>query len=161
MHENDVLGQSARIALGERKRKCTATNRSGERCGQAPIVGGFVCAQHGGKSPQAQRTARERLMALADPAIAVLQDVIQQRPACDHCGRRDDVATIVRAALGVLDRSGHAAQQKIEVSRGPDNSLRDLSTAELAQRAQRLADQLQLAARVEAEAASEEATPTR
>ena len=53
----DVISRPAREALGDTKRQCTATNRSGERCGNSPIPGGFVCTLHGGKIPVVQKTA--------------------------------------------------------------------------------------------------------
>ena len=42
-------------------RRCTATSRSGERCKRAAIVGGRVCAMHGGKIPAVIAKARQRV----------------------------------------------------------------------------------------------------
>lgn len=52
---------------GEPKRQCTAHNRQKKRCKNAPILGGTVCAKHGGKAPQVIRKAQERLEDLIDP----------------------------------------------------------------------------------------------
>lgn len=52
---------------GEPKRKCNARNRRGMPCGKPPIVGGTVCTTHGGRAPQVQRKALERLDDLIDP----------------------------------------------------------------------------------------------
>ena len=42
--------------------RCTATSkRSGNQCKRAPINGGTVCAMHGGKAPQVEAKAAERL----------------------------------------------------------------------------------------------------
>lgn len=42
-------------------RRCTATSkRSGERCKRAAIVGGTVCAMHGGKAPAVAAAAEQR-----------------------------------------------------------------------------------------------------
>jgi hypothetical protein len=54
-------------------RRCTATNRSGGRCGRAAILGGTVCDHHGGKAP-AVRAAAYRRLAERD-AARVLGDV--------------------------------------------------------------------------------------
>lgn len=45
-------------------KRCKAKNRAGEPCGRPPIVGGTVCASHGGSAP-AVRKAAERRVALA------------------------------------------------------------------------------------------------
>lgn len=122
---NDVLGQSAREALGETGRRCTATNRAGNRCGRAPIPGGFVCAIHGGKIPAVAKTAHERLLAMVDPALDALLRFLRQLPPCKVCGRsdadRDPV--VLRAAQLVLDRTGFhptLALQQAETPRLPD-----------------------------------------
>lgn len=62
---------------------------------------------HGGKSPQAQRSARERLAALVDPAITTLSRVVRH-------GRPDAVA--LGAARDVLDRAGLKAATRLELS---------------------------------------------
>lgn len=46
------------------QKRCKAKNRAGEPCGRPPIVGGTVCASHGGSAP-AVRKAAERRVALA------------------------------------------------------------------------------------------------
>lgn len=42
------------------RRRCTGTNRAGNRCGRAPAKGAKVCSFHGGKAPQVVRKAKER-----------------------------------------------------------------------------------------------------
>src|SRR5438105_1507399 len=100
----DVISRPAREALGDTGRRCTATNRAGERCGRAPIPGGFVCVMHGGAIPAVQKSARERLLMMVDPALDALMRFLRQAPPCEHCGRsdadRDPV--VLRAAQLVL-----------------------------------------------------------
>lgn len=52
------------------QRQCTAKSKqSGVRCKRRPIVGGFVCAMHGGKTPQVQRKAALRVADMLADAI--------------------------------------------------------------------------------------------
>ena len=44
-----------------RSQRCTATNRTGNPCKRQAIIGGTVCASHGGRAPQVQRAAARRL----------------------------------------------------------------------------------------------------
>lgn len=82
----------------ETKRQCTAKSKqSGERCKRPPIIGGMVCATHGGKAPQVQRTARGRLAELVMPAINTLSKEMEgARRSSDR----------QRAANSILDRAG-------------------------------------------------------
>lgn len=76
---------------------CTATARSGNRCGRMPVPGATVCDKHGGKAPQVQRKARLRLAELIDPAIATLaREMVQADKSNDK----------QRAANSILDRAG-------------------------------------------------------
>ena len=50
--------------------RCTARNRTGERCGRPPMRGATVCASHGGKAPQARAAAERRVQAQALEADA-------------------------------------------------------------------------------------------
>lgn len=78
-----------------------------ERCRKAPMAGGLRCRLHGGASPQAKRTARQRLDALREPAIVELGRILRSPDADD--------ATKVRAAIAVLDRTGLGPSSHIEV----------------------------------------------
>lgn len=90
------------------ERRCTATVRStGNRCKRAAIKGGFVCTSHGGASPQVRKKARERLIELVDPALGALHKVLSDKDADD--------AVKVRAALGILDRTGYGPGATIKV----------------------------------------------
>ena len=92
-------------------RRCTAkAHRTGERCKAPAIKGGTVCRVHGGATPAVKEKARERLLALLDPALAALNKVLTDPKADD--------STKVRAALGILDRTGHGPGAKLEIG-GP------------------------------------------
>lgn len=81
-------------------RRCTATaNRTGERCKAPAIKGHQVCRVHGGASPQVIKTAKERLLELVDPALAALHAILSDETTDDPVK--------VRAALGILDRTGY------------------------------------------------------
>jgi hypothetical protein len=62
---------------------------------------------HGGSSPQARRTARDRLMELREPALVAMKRVLKN-PETDD-------ATKVRAAVAVLDRTGMGPSSHVEV----------------------------------------------
>jgi hypothetical protein len=72
-----------------------------------PRIGALVCVKHGGNHPGHKRKAKERLLELVDPALAELHRVLTDKHADD--------AVKVRAALGILDRTGHGPGAKIEV----------------------------------------------
>lgn len=87
--------------------KCRATNRQGNPCGNSAIPGGAVCRRHGGSAPQVRDKARIRLIAMIEPALNVLSDVMGDEKAA-HADK-------IRAANSVLDRAGYARVQVIDV----------------------------------------------
>jgi len=115
----DDLRPNAPLPLGERR--CAATNRAGERCRRAPILGGTVCSMHGGNAPQVKEAAMRTLLAARDRAAAYLFRVLEPHPPCPHCGRsdadRDPV--VVRAAQIVLDRTGLGPSAKLTIEEKP------------------------------------------
>ena len=90
------------------QRRCTAkvSDGSGRRCKKVAMLGQKVCRSHGGASPQAQRSARDRLNALVEPAIAGLSKALKS----------GDVNALIRASVAVLDRCGFHPSQAIELS---------------------------------------------
>lgn len=136
-----IISRDARELLGDTGRRCRAKcKETGEQCRRAPIMGGFVCPMHGGKVPAVMKTARERLLAMCDPALDALFRVLRSHGApCEHCGRSDGDRdpNVIRAAQIVLDRCGFSPTMKIEVST-PD-AFADLSLAELADQAEQIA----------------------
>jgi hypothetical protein len=133
----DVIGrrQWEQLTAGT-ERRCVATNRSGERCGKAPIVGGFVCVMHGGRIPSVQKAARERLLAASDLAVERLVAFLHSAPPCANCGRSDADRDplVLRAAQLVLDRTGFHPTMQVEVR--ASNPFADLSEDELIERLQ-------------------------
>jgi hypothetical protein len=106
---------AALFPLGDRR--CTATNRAGQRCGRAAAPFQFVCDKHGAKAPLAQKAAKERMALLLEPAMEVLFRATRNAEPCPHCGRsdadRDPVA--VRAAMAILDRCGFGPTAKLSL----------------------------------------------
>lgn len=142
---SDILREAARVALGETRRRCTARNAAGAPCKNPPILGGFVCVHHGGKAPATQKAARNRLLEMVEPALAVLQRAVRNAPPCPHCGRsdadRDPVA--LRAAGMILDRAGFHPSVHVEVEPTPSPFAPEAMTAEqVAEHAVRLANRL-------------------
>jgi hypothetical protein len=88
------------------RQRCTAQSKQkGQQCGSWAIEGGTVCRHHGGRAPQVQAKARERLAKLVDPAISALARAIEE----------GEVRDIIRAAQVVLDRTGFGPQQSVEI----------------------------------------------
>lgn len=79
-------------------RQCTATSKqSGQRCRRIVRLGFTVCYFHGGAAPGAQAKAKLRLLALVDPALATVAQIM---------ANSTDEKTRLRAAENVLDRGG-------------------------------------------------------
>lgn len=90
-------------------RRCTAkAKRSGTRCARWAILGGKVCPTHGGGAPQVQRSARERLNALVDPALAQLTRLVESPKVLD--------AVKLAAIRDILDRAGYGKHTRVEVT---------------------------------------------
>jgi hypothetical protein len=66
-----------------------------------------VCKMHGGKSPQALRSAQERLAALVDPALSALSRLVDQA---------DSEVVQLAAIKDVLDRAGFKPTERVEQS---------------------------------------------
>lgn len=105
--------------------KCTATSKqTGQPCGNHPALGLTVCKFHGGAAPQVKLAAKQRLAALADPALTVFErfltpasDVVAIRGVDGKLSIQLPVSDelVFRAAQDVLNRTGHKAVTKIEV----------------------------------------------
>ena len=119
----------------ELDRRCTALNRSGERCGRAPIPGGRVCLLHGGAAPQAQAAAKTRLLAMVEPVLGVFESIVEtwHSTRCEKCGKpTGDPMPVIRVGQLVLDRAGfhpsltiHAAPPAVETHSMTDDELLD------------------------------------
>ena len=108
MNKADLMGE---VRAGRRAaRRCSAMAKSTRRrCGRSAIKGGTVCRYHGGLAPQVQRSARQRLQELAEPAIEAL------RVALDS----GDARAVIRAAIAVLDRTGYGPTKAVVVEQAP------------------------------------------
>lgn len=153
MEADDIIQtRTGAASLGGLTRQCTATAKTtGERCTRHALIGGFVCGFHGGNAPQVQAARRERLLAMADPAIAALQRALESHgPPCEHCGRSDGDRdpNVIRAAQIVLDRCGFSPAVKLEVS--TPNPFADMSLGEIADAAEYVAREARAAADEEA-----------
>jgi hypothetical protein len=73
---------------------------------------------HGAGAPQVQRSARERLNALVEPAIAALGKVIKR-----FDGDREAAGVVIRAAQIVLDRTGYHPTQAMELNGKDDGPI--------------------------------------
>ena len=69
--------------------------------------GQLVCATHGGQSPQAKNSAMARMIAAADPVAGELIRIAL---------RGESEAVRVSAIRDILDRTGYAAKQMLELS---------------------------------------------
>lgn len=149
MDDDKLISDHARqVLLGDRQ--CTATNRSGERCGRASIVGGFVCNQHGGDAPQTREAAKKRILAMA---IRGLDDyeVIRETwyaTKCPTCKRpTGDPWPIITVNKELTKNAGLAESTKIELTT-PSNSFANLSDDEMTEKLElmqeKIADQLRM-----------------
>lgn len=154
MEADDIIqARTGAAALGGLTRQCTATAKTtGERCTRSALIGGFVCGFHGGNAPQVQAARRERLLAMADPAIAALHRALESHgPPCEHCARSDGDRdpNVIRAAQIVLDRCGFSPAMKLEVT--TPNPFADMTLAEMADQAEAIAREARAAADREAQ----------
>jgi len=73
---------------------------------------------HGAGAPQVQKSARERLNALVEPAIAALGKVIKRLD-----GDPDAAGVVIKAAQIVLDRTGYHPTQAMELNGKDDGPI--------------------------------------
>lgn len=81
---------------------CKAKRTNGQPCKAQAIKGGRVCRTHGGAAPQVREAARERLLALVDPALGVLARAVRKRKSAQW----EPSATELRAVSEILTRAG-------------------------------------------------------
>ena len=123
--ERVTLGQSRRDAL------CGAKTSAGTPCRRRPMKGGKRCALHGGGSPLARQAAERRLLYGVSLALDRLIDAVSEHEhdgPCKLCGcsplARDPV--VIRAALGVLDRSGFGPGLRLQHSTEDQEGIREI-----------------------------------
>ena len=106
--------------------RCTAKSKTtGVQCKNIPIVGGTVCVSHGGSIPAVKAAAQRKMVALIDPALAVLYRAMVE---CDEWPSK------IRAALGILDRAGMGPGSTLTLD-SDKSDLSQLSMSELRDRA--------------------------
>ena len=114
LDETAIGPHTERVTLGQSRRDvlCGAKTSAGTPCRRRPMKGGTKCVLHGGGSPLARQAAERRLLYGVSLALDRLIDVLSEHDhegPCELCGvsalTRDPV--VIRAALGVLDRSGY------------------------------------------------------
>lgn len=93
---------------GNPARRCTAHRKNGDRCRKWAIMGGTVCATHGGRARQVREKARQRLMEYSDPAVRHAFKTMNDETA--------PVQTRLKASLAIIDRAGLGPQTAIDVS---------------------------------------------
>jgi hypothetical protein len=114
-------------------RRCTATNRHGERCGRAPIAGGTVCIPHGGGAPAVQQAAKARLVAMVEPVLGAFEEIlaIWRGTRCETCGNpTGDPGPVIQVGRLVLDRAGFHPTLTVEQVAAP-NQYADYSEDQL------------------------------
>lgn len=106
-------------------RRCTAKSKgSGERCKRAAVVGGTVCAMHGGKAPQVKAAAEQReLEAKADAEVRKLwPGLVEMDPIKDPvdllartAAALEHMADVVGKRVNDLSSLGAGPQLRVEV----------------------------------------------
>lgn len=104
--------------------KCRAHTSNGKPCKRWAIVGGFVCATHGGSAPQVRRVANERLLAYAPRAVQNLvglaesaeSEVVRLRANVEIIDRGIGKAVDVTLDLTPQDVSGGLSPLDLRIS---------------------------------------------
>lgn len=121
------------LALINTPRKCLGDTRTGKLCSRPSLPGLTFCADHGGDTAMAQAAARMRLMLLIEPATKVLQ----------ICMASEDESIALRAAMAILDRTGHGPKATIAHEKVENDDLKNKELDQLTSEADFLARRLQ------------------
>lgn len=99
--------------------QCTATSKgSGKQCNRRAIDGGRVCYVHGGAAPQVQKSARERIAAMVDPALNVIYKSMKMQ------SKGKPLPIAFAAARDIMDRAGYKATDKLQLTgAGPSGEV--------------------------------------
>ena len=125
---DDTSIRSERVTIGQPRKDalCGASTSAGTPCRRRPMKGGKRCLLHGGASPLARQAAERRLLYGVSLALDRLIDAVSEHEhegPCELCGcsplARD--AVVIRAALGVLDRSGFGPGLRLQHSNEEDD----------------------------------------
>jgi hypothetical protein len=106
--------------MSEEKRQCTANSKqTKQRCKRPPIPGGTVCRFHGGGAPQVQKAAKERIAAMVDPVLELLErDLVHKIQTARKKGARLSLDKVDYLLMkDILDRAGYKPKFEIDNSR--------------------------------------------
>lgn len=133
LDEHTIGPHTEKVNIGQPRKGalCGAKTSAGTPCRRSPMKGGTKCVLHGGGSPLARQAAERRLLygvSLAlDRLIETLSEHDHEGP-CPACGcspvARDPV--VLRAALGVLDRSGFGPGLRLQHSTEDQEGIREI-----------------------------------
>jgi len=112
-------------------KQCLGDPITGDYCARFAPPGSTVCELHGGTTANMRAMARTRLLCLVEPALKTLLRAMSS----------NELSTGVRAALGVLDRTGMGPHAVLEVQDKPEDLSR-LTTEELLVRYRRMTQML-------------------
>jgi hypothetical protein len=151
---NEFLSRHAADVLLGSGRQCTATNRNGERCRKAPLLGQTICELHGGKAPLSLKAGQARLAMLVEPVLETFRDILDMwhSTRCTGCGHVDahgnrctgcgnptgDPMPVIRVGQLVLDRAGFHPTLTV-VQQPPMSPFEGLTIFEVADRAEEMA----------------------
>jgi len=91
-----------------------------KRCPNNPINGGRVCSTHGGLAPAAQVAAKQRMLAMVEPALTEIAearrtlDRIRKHPEATFGEQVQAAVHLARIGFELLDRNGYGARHHIE-----------------------------------------------
>ena len=131
--ETAIGPHTERVTLGQPRKDalCGAKTSAGTPCRRSPMKGGARCPLHGGASPLARQAAERRLLYGVSLALDRLLDVLSEHEhegPCPACGcspiARDPV--VIRAALGLLDRSGFGPNVRLEHTTEEREGIREI-----------------------------------
>ena len=120
--------EKLKLALDQPRRSrelCGAKTSSGSTCRRYPPAGAARCVLHGGASPLSRMAAEQKLLRGVSLALDRLLDALSEHEhegPCALCGcnpsSRDP--NTLRAALGLLDRSGFGPGLRLQHSNEED-----------------------------------------
>jgi hypothetical protein len=88
-----------------RSQRCAAHTQRGSLCQRWSVLGGRVCQVHGGAAPQVKAAAERRLLAMVEPALVVLRQLLDSA---------DNDSVRMAAIRDILDRTGFKPREVVE-----------------------------------------------
>lgn len=103
---NELPMEPKEFDRGNPDRRCTAHRKNGQQCRKWAILGGTVCATHGGAAPAVRRAAALRLAMAADRMAKNLLGLATEA---------DTDSVKLAATNSALDRAGLAAKSNMSI----------------------------------------------